>query len=185
MYHGIPFTSMNKLSTSKRKQQEASASNTPTTMGTVPTPAELSQMLHNLGVTMGQLTSQVANLSTTANTSVHTAAQATKLAVAWPKPWNGKGGSVKARFFLATFFNYARSEGEALNDWDITHSQWMRNHVKWIAAILNLMEDEACTWALPYLEDLAQGGSTFTGDYDNFVAMFNKGFAPHDLTETA
>ena len=96
MYHGIPFTSMNKLSTSKRKQQEASASNTPTTMGTVPTPAELSQMLHDLGVTMGQLTSQVANLSTTANTSVHTAAQATKLAVAWPKPWNGKGGSVKA-----------------------------------------------------------------------------------------
>ena len=55
-------------------------------MGTIPTAAELAQMLHNLRVAMGQLTTQVANLSTTANTSVHTAAQATKLAVAQPKP---------------------------------------------------------------------------------------------------
>ena len=47
------------------------------------------------------------------------------------------------------------------------------------------MEDEARTWALPYLEDLSQGGSPFTGDYDNFVAAFNKCFAPHDSTETA
>lgn len=109
----------------ERKQRETSASNTPTTMGTVPTPAELAQMLHNLGVAMGQLTTQVTNLSTATNTSVHTTAQATKLAVAQPKPWNGEGGSIEAQFFLATFFNYARSEGEALNNWDPTHSQWM------------------------------------------------------------
>ena len=154
-------------------------------MGTVPTAAELTQMLHDLGIAMGQLTAQVANLSTATNTSVHTAARATKLAVAWPKPWNGKGGSVEARFLLVAFFNYARSEGEAPNDWDPVHTQWTGNHVKWIAAILNLMEDEAQTWALPYLEDLSQGGSPFTGDYDNFVARFNKHFAPHDSTETA
>ena len=61
----------------------------------------------------------------------------------------------------------------------------MRNHVKWITAILNLMEDEARTWALPYLEDLSQGRSPFTGDYDNFMATFNKCFAPHDSVETA
>ena len=61
----------------------------------------------------------------------------------------------------------------------------MQNHVKWIAAILNLMEDEARTWALPYLEDLAQGGSPFTGDYDNFMVAFNKRFAPHNSTKTA
>ena len=85
-------------------------------MGTVPTLAELSQMLHDLGITVGQLTTQVTNLSTAANTSVHTTTQATKLAVARPKPWNGKGRSVEARFFLAAFFNYARSKGEALND---------------------------------------------------------------------
>ena len=61
----------------------------------------------------------------------------------------------------------------------------MRNHVKWIAAILNLKKDEACTWALPYLEDLSTGGSPFTGDYDHFVAAFNKRFAPHDSVKTA
>ena len=169
----------------EKQQREASASNTPITMGTVPTAAELAQILHDLGVAMGQLTTQVANLSAATNTSVHTTAWATKLAVARPKPWNGKGGSIEARFFLAAFFNYARSKGEALNDWDPIHSQWMWNHVKWIAAILNLMKDEACTWALPYLEDLSQGGSPLTGDYDNFITAFNKRFAPHDLTETA
>ena len=133
---------------------------------------------------MGQLPTQVTNLSMAANTSIHTAARATKLAVAQPKQWNGKGGSVEARFFLAAFFNYPRSKGEALNNWDPTHGQWMRNHIKWIASILNLMEDEAHTWALPYLEDLANRSSPFTGDYDNFVAAFNKCFAPHDSTET-
>ena len=153
-------------------------------MGTVPTAAKLAQMLRDLGAAMGQLTMQVTNLSTATNTSVHTAARATKLAVAQPILWNGKRGSVEARFFLAAFFNYARSEGEALNDWDPVHTQWMRNHIKWITVILNLMEDEAWTWALPYLEDLSQGGSPFTGNYDNFVALFNKRFAP-DSTETA
>ena len=59
-------------------------------------PQQSSQMLHDLGVAMGQHTTQVANLSTTTNISVHTAAQAMKLAVAQPKPWTGKGGSIKA-----------------------------------------------------------------------------------------
>ena len=43
-------------------------------MGTVPTAAELAQMLHDLGVAMGQLTTQVANLSSATNTTIHTAA---------------------------------------------------------------------------------------------------------------
>ena len=47
------------------------------------------------------------------------------------------------------------------------------------------MEDEARTWALPYLENLSTGGSPFTGDDNNFVAALNKHFAPHDSTETA
>ena len=57
-----------------QKRREASASNTPITMGAVPTAAELAQMLHDLGVAMRQLTAQVANLSTATNTSIHTAA---------------------------------------------------------------------------------------------------------------
>ena len=57
----------------EKKQQEASASNTSITMGTTPTAEELAQMLHDLGVAMGQLTTQVTNLSAATSTSVHTA----------------------------------------------------------------------------------------------------------------
>ena len=67
----------------ERKQREASVLNTPSSsMGIVPTLAELAQMLHDLGVAMGQLTTQVANLSTVATTIAHTTAQAAKVAVA-------------------------------------------------------------------------------------------------------
>ena len=47
------------------------------------------------------------------------------------------------------------------------------------------MEDEARTWALPYLELLAQGLLAFQGDYSHFVQAFLKRFAPLDTTEAA
>ena len=47
------------------------------------------------------------------------------------------------------------------------------------------MEDEAWTWALPYLEEITRGGSPFGGDYDQFIAAFNKHFAPMDSAEAA
>ena len=47
------------------------------------------------------------------------------------------------------------------------------------------MEDEARTWALPYLELLAQGLLAFQGDYNQFVQAFLKRFAPLDTTEAA
>jgi len=47
------------------------------------------------------------------------------------------------------------------------------------------MEDEARTWALPYLEEIANGGSPFGGNYDDFIAAFNKCFAPMDSAEAA
>ena len=67
----------------------------------------------------------------------------TKVAVTKPKVWNGKGGSMEARHFLAAFFNYAQNEGDSLNDWDAAMNDWQQNDNKWIAAVLNLMEDEA------------------------------------------
>jgi len=45
------------------------------------------------------------------------------------------------------------------------------------------MEDEACTWALPYLEEIANGGSPFGGNYNNFIAVFNKCFVLMDSAE--
>ena len=99
--------------------------------------------------------------------------------------WNGKRGSVKARHFLATFANYAGNEGDTLNNWGPVGNQWIQNDERWIAAALNLMEEEARTWALPYLELLAQGLLAFQGDYNNFVLAFLKCFAPLDTTEAA
>ena len=150
-----------------------------------PTQADLAQMVLDLGVALGNLTTQVTTLTNATTTGAQTSARSQKVAVARPKAWNGKGGSVEARHFLAAFFNYARSEGENLNDYDLTSNTWVQNHTKWIAAILNLMEDEARTWALPHLEEIATGRSPFAADYAQFIVAFNKRFAPLDSTEAA
>ena len=47
------------------------------------------------------------------------------------------------------------------------------------------MEDEARTWALPHLEEIAAGRTPFAADYAQFVIAFNKRFAPLDSTEAA
>ena len=70
------------------------------------------------------------------------------------------------------------NEGDTLNNWDPVNNIWVQNDERWIAAALNLMEEEARTWALPYLELLA-----FQGDYSHFVQAFLKHFAPLDTTE--
>ena len=92
---------------------------------------------------------------------------------------------MEARHFLAAFFNYAQNKGDALNDWDAALSDWQQNNEKWIAAILNLMEDEARTWVLPHLEQLANGRSAFNGLYQEFTEAFTKRFAPLDTAEAA
>ena len=78
-----------------------------------------------------------------------------------------------------------RNEGDILNDWDVTLMDWIQNDQKWISAVLNLMEDEVCTWALPHLKWLASGLSPFHGLYNIFVDAFTKRFAPHNSTEVA
>ena len=56
-----------------------------------------------------------------------------------------KGGSVEARHFLATFSNYAGNKGDTLHDWELIGQHSVMNDERWIVAVLNLMEDEACT----------------------------------------
>ena len=62
---------------------------------------------------------------------------------------------------------------------------WMMNNKRWIAAVLNLMEDEACMWALPHLESMARRGMAFSNIYNYFVKAFSKRFAPLNTTEAA
>ena len=47
------------------------------------------------------------------------------------------------------------------------------------------MEDEARTWALPYLETIASGRTPFSGLYQLFMEAFTKRFALLDTTEAA
>ena len=92
---------------------------------------------------------------------------------------------MEARHFLAAFFNYAHNEGDSLNDWDAALNDWQQNDDKWIAAVLNLIEDEARTWALPYLETIAARRTPFSRLYRLFTEAFTKRFAPLDTTEAA
>ena len=111
--------------------------------------------LQGLMQAMNVMVTMVNNLTTNVNIANSVRPRATKVAVSKPKAWNGKGGSMEARHFLVAFYNYAQNEGETLNNWDAATLSWDQNDNKWIAAVLNLMEDEARTWALPYLEMLA------------------------------
>ena len=139
--------------------------------------------LQGLMQAMNVMVTTVKSLTTNVNLTTNVRPRATKVAVLKPKAWNGKGGSIEARHFLAAFYNYTQNEGETLNDWDAATLSWDQNDDKGIATILNLMEDEARTWALPYLEMLAQGRHPFSGLYRNFTDAFTKRFTPLDSTE--
>ena len=141
--------------------------------------------IQSLMQAMNVMVTTVNTLTTTVNVASSVRPRATKVAVSKPKAWNGKGGSMEARHFLAAFYNYAQNEGETLNDWDAATLTWDQNDDKWIAAVLNLMEDEARTWALPYLEMLANSRHPFQGLYRNFTDAFTKRFAPLNSTEAA
>ena len=166
---------------SGRNTPTASGSHLPPTGGPAPTLADLTRVVLDLGVAVGHITTQLNTLAQQVTLATSTRPRAAKVAVARPKAWNGKGGSVEARHFLAAFANYAGNEGDSLNDWDALNSQWIQNDERWIAAALNLMEEEARTWALPYLELLAQGLLAFQGDYNQFIQAFLKRFAPWTL----
>ena len=63
--------------------------------------------------------------------------------IAHPKAWMGTGGSAEARHFLAAYHNWASSQGEGLNDYDAVRNIFIVNEKRWIAAVLNLMEEGA------------------------------------------
>ena len=171
---------MSQPGSSGRNTPTASRSHLPPTMasGHAPTLADLTRVVLDLGVAVGHITTQLNTLAQQVMLATSTHPQAAKVVVACPKAWNGKGGSVEARNFLAAFANYAGNEGDTLNDWDSVNSRWIQNDELWIAAALNLMKDEARTWALPYLELLAQELLAFQGNYSLFVQAFLKRFTP-------
>jgi hypothetical protein len=105
--------------------------------------------------------------------------------VSKPKHWDGKGGSVEARHFLAAFSNWAFHTDDALNNWDNTASIWHCDDGCWIQAVLNLMDGDAHTWALPKLEQLGTAAPPFGGIWTMFEQEFTRRFILQDINGEA
>jgi hypothetical protein len=147
---------------------------------------DMKWIIYDLGVVVGQIATQLRDLMAEVHQS-----QATKSRthhtppVPRPKAWDSKGGSVKARHFLAAFYNYGSSLGEPMNSYDEIMGLWHPNHRHWIQMALHPMEGDACTWALPYLEDVSHRNTPFQADWALFTNAFLKRFAPLDPSESA
>jgi hypothetical protein len=147
---------------------------------------DMKRVIYDLGVVVGQIAQQLCDLTAEARQSQVTKPRTHNMPpVPHPKAWDGKGGSVEARHFLAAFYNYRSTLGEPMNSYDDLMGLWHPNHRHWIQTALNLMEGDACTWALPYLEDVSQGNTPFRADWALFTDTFLKRFAPLDLSESA
>ena len=125
---------MSQPGSSGRNTPTASGSHLPPTGGPAPTLTDLTRAVLDLGVAVGHITTQLNTLAQQVTLATSTCPRAAKVAVARPKAWNGKGGSVKARHVLAAFANYVGNEGDTLNNWDPVNNMWIQNDERWIAA---------------------------------------------------
>jgi hypothetical protein len=147
---------------------------------------DMKRVIYDLGIVVGQIATQLRDLTAEVRQSQVTKPRTHHTPpVPQPKAWDGKGGSVEARHFLATFYNYRSLLGEPMNSYDELMGLWHPNHRHWIQTALNLMEGDAHTWALPYLEDISHRNTPFRADWALFTDAFLKRFAPLDSSESA
>ena len=100
-------------------------------------------------------------------------------AVQRPSPFKGEQGS-EARRFLAVFTMWARAQGTALNVVDQQGSAVDRRDEDWIRAALSYMQDDTSIWASPAMEEFANGGAPFNGQWDTFHTQFRARFETVD-----
>jgi hypothetical protein len=146
-----------------------------------PTLDDLTRLKQDVGNAVGLLAQQVLDLTRAQNAG----RQGTKDAILHPKAWDGKGGSAEARHFLAAFHNFASAQGTSLNVLDATTGIWTSVPGCWIQATLNLMEGDALTWALPYLEEIQPGNMPFGGVWQTFLDHFTRRFVPLNTKDSA
>ena len=157
----------------------------------MPDLVELMQLVGEMMLGLKTVVNQVQDLTNIIQTTQTAGATAPRIPkalkdrVARPKAWTGKGGSAKARHFLATYCNWALSQGEGLNEYNAVRNLFNLNKKRWISAVLNLMEEDARTWALPYLEELGRGNQPFKADWVEFEKLFKQRFMPQDSQEVA
>ena len=135
----------------------------------------LSQLMHDLTNRVMHLTNQVtilaANTPAAAAVPVH---PKSKDNVKRLESWKGKGSSADTQYFLATFSNWAFHMEDQLNDWSTAHNTYICHDTKWIQAVLNLMDEDTCTWILPHLEELRRGNIPFGTSWQQFEREFIK-----------
>jgi hypothetical protein len=149
--------------------------------GPPPTLDDLTRLMNDVGNAVGLLAQQVLDLTRVQNAG----RSGTKDVIPRPKAWDGKGGSAEARHFLAAFHNFASAQGTSLNVLDATTGMWTSVPGRWIQATLNLMEADARTWALPYLEEIQAGNMPFGGVWQTFLDHFTRRFAPLNTEDSA
>ena len=93
-------------------QQASGSGSAPAALATPMTVEAMGHALQGLMQAMSVMVTSVNNLTTNVNIASSVRPWATKVAVSKPKAWNGKGGSMEARHFLAAFYNYAQNEGK-------------------------------------------------------------------------
>jgi hypothetical protein len=100
-------------------------------------------------------------------------------AVQKPSPFKGEAGS-DARQFLAAYTMWAMAQGTALNTVDRQgHAVTLRD-MEWIRAALSYLQDDAAVWASPAMEEFANGGVPFDGQWQTFRNEFKARFETVD-----
>jgi hypothetical protein len=146
-----------------------------------PTLDDLTRLMQDVGNAVGLLAQQVLDLTRAQNAG----RLGMKDAIPCPKAWDRKGGSAEARHFLAAFHNFASAQGTSLNVLNATTGLWTSVPGRWIQAALNLMEGDAHTWALPYLEEIQAGNMPFGGVWQTFLDHFTRCFVPLNTEDSA
>jgi hypothetical protein len=96
-------------------------------------------------------------------------------AVQKPTPFKGDQGS-DARRFLAAFTMWAMAQGTALNVVDQQGNAVDHRDLEWIRAALSYLQGDAAIWALPTMEEFANGGVPFQSQWETFCDQFKVRF---------
>jgi hypothetical protein len=83
---------------------------------------------------------------------------------------------------MVAFANWASAQRSEMND-QLLNGDWIRRDRDWIQVILNLMEEDARTWALPALEELRDGHQPYGASWLRFDEAFTCQFIPLDPAE--
>jgi hypothetical protein len=100
-------------------------------------------------------------------------------AVQKPSPFLGEHGS-DACCFLAAFTMWAAAQGTALNVVDQQGNAVNRRDPDWIWAALSYLQDDASIWGSPAMEEFANGGVPFAGNWETFCRDFKARFETVD-----